>query len=263
MTMPKSIVIHSYKGGTGKTSISANIAALFAKSGNNVCLLDYDFRAPSMQVLFKPDIHNTLNDFLEEKCEINDAIIDVSSKYQLKGQLYVGFADANTESMKEMMTKDRKWEMKALHRTLSGKNKLYDELGIDYLIFDTSPGVSYSSINALVSSDFIILVSKMDDFDMAGTKEMINGIYSSLGRKTGLLLNRIPTEQFPLGAGQKELENHMGKKFNLPFLGIIPCYCDVQVNGGKYLFVVEQPKHPFCQALSEVINRMEKHLEKT
>lgn len=261
--MSKSIVIHSYKGGTGKTSISANIAAIYAKNGKNVCLLDYDFRAPSMQVLFKPDIRNTLNDFLEEKCEINDAIKDVSKKYQLKGHLYVGLADASTESMKEMMTKDRKWEMKALHRTLSGKKKLYDELDIEYLIFDTSPGVSYSSINALASSDFIILVSKMDDFDMAGTKEMINGIYSSLGRKTGLLLNRIPIEQFPLGAGQKELEDYMRKTFNLSFLGIIPSYSDVQVNGGKYLFALEQPNHPFCQVLSEVINKIENQLEKT
>lgn len=263
MIMSKSIVIHSYKGGTGKTSISANIAAIYAKNGKNVCLLDYDFRAPSMQVLFKPDINNTLNDFLEERCELNDAITDVSSKYQLKGHLYIGLADASTESMKDMMTKDRKWEMKALHRTLSGKKKLYDELDIDFLIFDTSPGVSYSSINALASSDFIILVSKMDDFDMAGTKEMINGIYSSLGRKTGLLLNRIPTEQFPLGSGQKELEDHIRKTFNLPFLGIIPCYCDVQINGGKYLFALEQPNHPFCQALSEVINRIENQLAKT
>jgi len=258
--MTKTIALHSYKGGTGKTSVSANLAALYASRGHDVCLFDYDFRAPSLQVLFKTKIRNTLNDFLEERCEINDALHDVSEKYQTKGHLYIGFASSSTDSMREMMAKDRKWEMKALHRTLSAKNELYNDGRADFVIFDTSPGVSYSSINALAASDFVILVSKMDEFDMEGTKEIVRGIYQSLGRKTGLLLNRIPTEQFPLGAGQKELEEYMSKLFNLPFLGIIPCYCDIQASGGKYLFAVEQPKHPFSQALSEVIDRMEKLL---
>ncbi len=259
--MSKTIALHSYKGGTGKTSISANLAALYALRGHNVCLFDYDFRAPSLQVLFKTQIRNTLNDFLEERCEIDDALNDVSKKYKTKGHLYVGFASSSTDSMREMMAKDRKWEMKALHRTLSAKNKLHDDGRADLVIFDTSPGVSYSSINALAASDFVILVSKMDEFDMEGTKELVHGVYESLGRKTGLLLNRIPTEQFPLGAGQKELEESMSKLFNLPFLGIIPCYCDIQVNGGKQLFAIEQPKHPFSQALSEVADRAERFLK--
>lgn len=261
MRLTKAIAVHSYKGGTGKTSISANLAALYAAKGFNVCLLDYDFRAPSIQVLFKIKASKTLNDFLEEKCEISETLHDVSKRYQLKGRLYVGFAGATTESMRDMMTKDRKWEMKALHRTLSAKNQLHDQMKVDFLIFDTSPGISYSSINALASSDFVILVSKMDEFDIEGTKELVHGIYESLGRKTGLLLNRIPTEQFPLGTGQKELEESMVNTFNLPFLGIIPCYCDIQVNGGKYLFTVEQPRHPFCQALSEVMKRVEQQLK--
>jgi septum site-determining protein MinD len=259
--MSKAIAVHSYKGGTGKTSISSNLAALYAAKGHNVCLLDYDFRAPSIHVLFKTKMNRTLNDYLEEKCEITDALHDLSGKYQTKGRLQVGFANPSTEAMREMMTKDRRWEMKALHRTLAAKNTLHDKAKADFLIFDTSPGVSYSSINALASSDFVIIVSKLDEFDMEGTKELVHGIYESLGRKTGLLLNRIPTEQFPMGAGQKELEQSMAKIFNLPFLGAIPCYCDIQANGGKHLFAVEQPKHPFSQALSEVIERLDQHLK--
>lgn len=261
--MGKAIAVHSYKGGTGKTSISANLAALYASRGQNVCLLDYDFRAPSIHVLFKTKMNDTLNSYLDGKCEITDALQDLSGKYRTKGRLHIGFADPSTEAMREMMTKDRKWEMKALHKTLAAKNTLYSKVKTDILIFDTSPGVSYSSINALASSDFVILVSKLDEFDIEGTKELVHGIYESLGRKTGLLLNRIPTEQFPMGAGQKELERSMSKIFNLPFLGIIPCYCDIQANGGKHLFAVEQPKHPFSQALLEVTERVEQHLDAT
>jgi len=47
------ITVHSYKGGTGKTLISANLAMIFASRGKNVCLLDLDFRAPSLFSPFK------------------------------------------------------------------------------------------------------------------------------------------------------------------------------------------------------------------
>ncbi|MGQ9543185.1 MAG: MinD/ParA family ATP-binding protein [Candidatus Bathyarchaeia archaeon] len=259
--MKKAIAVHSYKGGTGKTSIAANLAALLAMKGVNVCLLDYDFRAPSIQVLFRVKSQKTINDFLEERCSLPDVLLDISGKYLAEGHLYIGCASSTTESLREMMTKDRRWEMRALHRTLSAKNKLYDELQVDYIIFDTSPGVSYSSINALASSDFIVLVTKMDEFDMEGTKELVHGIYDTLGRKTGLLLNKIPMEQFPLGDGRRELEGHMSKIFNLPFLGVIPCYCDIQADGGRSLIAVEHPKHPFTQALSEIMAKVQDHLK--
>ena len=38
--MGKIIAIHSYKGGTGKTSFSVNLAATYARRGKDVCLLD-------------------------------------------------------------------------------------------------------------------------------------------------------------------------------------------------------------------------------
>jgi len=150
--MGKALAIHSYKGGTGKTSISANLAATYAKNGLNVCLFDYDFRAPSLQIIFKEKIKRSLNEFLEEKCSIFEATVDLSKKYKTKGKLIVGFADPSTEVMREMMTKDRKWEMRALHLTLTAKEALYKQFNIDYIIFDTSPGIYYSSINALAAS---------------------------------------------------------------------------------------------------------------
>ena len=51
--MGKIIAVHSYKGGTGKTSLSVNLAATYARRGKKVCLMDLDFRAPSLHALFK------------------------------------------------------------------------------------------------------------------------------------------------------------------------------------------------------------------
>ena len=260
--MGKAIAIHSYKGGTGKSSIAANLAATYAKKGSNVCLLDYDFRAPSMHILFTEKPKHTLNEFLEEKCSISDAIFELSDEYKTKGKLFVGFADPSMEIMREMMTKDRKWEMRALHLALSAKTTLYEEHDVDYIIFDTSPGIYYSSINALASSDFILLVSKMDKFDLQGTRDLIEGIYEVLGRKAGILLNKIPTMHVPVGVGEKKTEEKLSQAFNLPILGIIPCYCDVQADGGKIVYALQQPDHPFSQSIEKALEKIESHLKK-
>jgi chromosome partitioning protein len=53
--MPKSIVFHSYKGGTGKTTLAANYAALLARKGFRVFLLDLDVYAPSLQTYFEAE----------------------------------------------------------------------------------------------------------------------------------------------------------------------------------------------------------------
>ena len=46
--MTRSIAFHSYKGGTGKSTIGSNMAALMAMRGLKVVLLDLDVYAPSL-----------------------------------------------------------------------------------------------------------------------------------------------------------------------------------------------------------------------
>ena len=54
--MRKIIAIHSSRGGTGKTTIAANLTATFAQGGLNITLLDLDFRAPSLFGVFSKGI---------------------------------------------------------------------------------------------------------------------------------------------------------------------------------------------------------------
>jgi len=45
--MALTIAVHSYKGGSGKTSFAINLASAYASVGKSVCLLDVDLKAPS------------------------------------------------------------------------------------------------------------------------------------------------------------------------------------------------------------------------
>ena len=252
------MAFHSYKGGTGKTSLVVNIGALYAKQGANVCLLDYDFRAPSLNVLFKSKPEHWLNDYLEGNCEIEDTLIDQSERFHLPGKLWVGFSNPSLEALTEIMSKDRKWEVKALTRTLAGKKKIIAEKKVDYVIFDTSPGAQYSSINALAGADVVSLVMKADEFDLEGTKELSKGVYDALGRKSGIVLNKIPLEQIAAGGGAEKFGKQIASEVGLPLVGMIPCMCELMAVGGKMIYTLEKPDHTFTRSVAQVAESLKK-----
>jgi len=256
--LTKTMAFHSYKGGTGKTSLVVNLGALYAKQGANVCILDYDFRAPSLNVLFKEKPKLWLNDYLDGRCDINDTIVEESVKYDLRGKLWVAFANPSLDALKDVMSKDRRWEVKALSKTLAGKKEIIEQKKVDYLIFDTSPGAQYSSINALAGADLVSLVMKADEFDLEGTKELSKGVYEALGRKSGVVLNKIPLEQIAASGGKEKFGKEIEASVGLPLVGLIPCMCELMAAGGKSIYTLDKPDHAFSRAVGEIADTMKK-----
>jgi len=256
------VSLHSYKGGTGKTSISANLAVILAQKGHSVCLLDFDFRAPSLQTLFKAETERWLNNYLDGECELDSCFTDFSNKLSTRGRLMVAFANPSLKAIRGMVTKDRKWEIKALHRSLSLKSSLAEKLRADYAIIDTSPGVQFSSMNALAASDLVILVMKMDDFDRAGTKELVEGMYDVLGKRTMILVNRL-SHELTDAQGRVSVMKELGKISKLPLLGMIPCFCDLgdhELSGGRLIYAAGNPDHAFTKTMSTLAGEVEKYL---
>jgi len=247
------ITVHSYKGGTGKTLLSVNLAAMFANRGQKTCLLDLDFRAPSLHVIFKtakPEYW--LNDYLNRACEIDRVLRDCSSYCMAKGKLFVGLANPSTEAIREMASKDRKWEMEALCRLLSLKNSLLEELRFDFVIFDSSPGLDYSSINAVVCADGVLVVTTLDKSDLEGTQRMIKGLNELFEVKTRVILNKVPFDFLPLENLKRRLES-----LQLPIVEAIPCSCDIVEAEGEYFFASKKPNHVFTKTLQKVATRIE------
>ncbi len=256
--MAKIIAIHSYKGGTGKTLLSLNLAALYANRGKNVCLFDLDFRAPSLQSILKAkNTEYWINDYLNGVCDIKKVLVDLSKTYAKRGKLLVGFANPSTEAIREMSAKDRKWEMKALGRLLSLKNSLLNDKHIDYIIFDTSPGLQYSSINAIVSADLVLVVSGMDISDIKGTQRMIDELYDLFEKKTGLLMNKVFANFLTTKGHRQELAKKLVNNSSLPLVDMVPCFCDILRSGGTIVFSNENPDHPFVKILERVATTIE------
>jgi len=252
----KIIAVHSYKGGTGKTLLSVNLAATFAKHGKKVCLFDLDFRAPSLSTIFKVENAECwLNDYLNGTCEINKVLIDLNSRTYGNGKFFVCLANPATEAIREMSAKDRKWEMRALGRLLSLRNTLLNDKEFDYLIFDTSPGLQYSSINAIVTADLVVVATTSDRSDVDGTRRMLRELYSLFEKKTGLVLNKVLDSASK--SKKEEMYNKVKAIYQVPMLGLVPCFCEILRAEGNLIFVQDKPDHPFTKIVDEIAKKIE------
>jgi len=254
--MGRLIAVHSYKGGTGKTLLSINLAATFAKRGKKVCLFDLDFRAPSLATILKVEKPEYwMNDYLNGTCDIEKVLLDFSDRIKSKDTLYVAPANPATEAIRDMSAKDRKWEMKALGRLLALRNSLLTGNGFDYLIFDTSPGLQYSSINAIVSADLVIVATTFDRSDVDGTRRMLRELYDLFEKKTEVVLNKVLDVSSK--SSKDEVQTKIKDVYQVPLLGMIPCFCDILKAEGNTIFAEDKPDHPFTKILSEMAREID------
>ena len=201
--MVKCIAFHSYKGGTGKTTIAANFAALLAKKGYRVFLMDLDVYAPSLHTYFEMEPMKWLNDFLYGTAEITDvvtdltpAIINANNNNPINGKLHVCFCNPEKEEIYKLdySGKQDTTRMRLVRRLILLREHMLSDYDADYIIIDTSPGIRYWSLNALGIADTLFLTLKMGSLDIKGTKKMASDIYSSFskfGAKSYLVLNRM------------------------------------------------------------------------
>jgi chromosome partitioning protein len=267
MTLGKTLAFHSYKGGTGKTTLITNVAAAYAMAGLRVCLLDFDVYAPSLTTYFRKKPKSYLNDLLSGDAEISNVLVDMSSELSLKGTFLVGFSSPRKEDVYELEVKhDVKWQLAALKRFLLAKNQLFEKYNLDYLFLDTSPGIRYWSINALATADILLLLMKDSDMDIEGTRKMINDIYDSFSRfgsKYFIVLNKVPgassISESSSVPDEKAWVSDLERVVGAQVIASIPCFCDIQFSRHEFLFALKKPEHPFSKKicnLSEIVKTL-------
>jgi septum site-determining protein MinD len=155
-----------------------------------------------------------------------------------------------------MSAKDRKWEMRALGRLLSLRNSLLKEQDFDYILFDTSPGLQYSSINAIVAADLVVVATTCDRSDVDGTSRMLRELYNLFEKKTGVVINKVLDAN--LNSKKEELNKRIKDVYQVPLLGLVPCFCELLKAQGNLIFVQDRPNHPFTKIMDEIAIRIEK-----
>jgi MinD-like ATPase involved in chromosome partitioning or flagellar assembly len=271
------IAFHSYKGGTGKTTIAANLSALLAAKGFNVALLDLDVYAPSLHTYFDKKPNKWINDLLLDNAELDEVMVDMTPELEglfatrssTKGKMWVGFANPDKEAIYKLegnAAKQSTPRMNSLRKFIQLREDLISKYGCDYLILDTSPGIRFWSINSLAISDVLLLTLKFGELDIAGTVKIAREIYGSFtefGSKSFALLNRVAgycvphsdTAQLVVNGStldQSEFDNTLSNEIGVSLVSSIPCYCDIQFIRKEYLTVLQYPEHPFAKKLESL-----------
>ena len=274
--MAKCIAFHSYKGGTGKTTLACNFAASLAKKGYKVFLLDLDVSAPSIQAYFEMEPKMWVNDYLNGTAEIGDVAVDMSSiisgsvSEDKGGKFWIGFCNPKKEEVYKLEgRKEEGTKMQLLRKFILLRENLISDYDVDYIIIDTSPGIRYWSINALAIADILFLTLKMGELDIDGTKKMAEDIYGSLtkyGAKSYLIMNRVAgfcmphsnyTHENNLIEQEQDMDEKLAKTVGMKIISAIPCYCDIQFSRKEYLTVMNHPDHPFANQIDKLAQEEE------
>jgi chromosome partitioning protein len=288
--MTKCIALHSYKGGTGKSTISSNLSASLAKKGLTAVLLDVDVYAPSLQDYFQWQPKKSINDYLFENANIDEVIHDLSpvlNKFpsndgeqsdSSKGKLLVAFSSTSKDEIYKLdgAVRQEGSKIQLLRKFLMLREEIVSKYNADFVIIDTSPGIRYWSINSLAIADTILLSLKLDGIDLKGTRLLAKEIYDSLtklGTKSYLLLNRAAGYCLPPNlAGEqtsstKEMYNNivdnqstviskLNADIGMDTILSIPCYCDIQFDSNEFLTALRYPNHPFAGKIDALIEKL-------
>ncbi|MFD3166974.1 MinD/ParA family protein [Herpetosiphon sp. NSE202] len=244
--MPKIISIHSFRPGTGKSQLTANIATILAAAGQRVAIIDSDVSSPSIQAIFgvaDSAMTHSLNDFLWGKCGIEATAVELNSsiRHPLKGQLYlVPFATRNSTIDYDIRLLSDSFEL------------LINTLGLDVLLIDTQPGVQFAALPSIAFSDIQLLVLQLREQDLQGTGVVID-ISEQLGIDEMVLVVNQISEHYNLREVQQKIE----QIYQRPVLAALP-YAELlaeyqpATDTNAHIFVVDHPDHPISLLLTNV-----------
>lgn len=252
--MGVTVAVHSSKGGTGKTCISLNLAALLANDGYNVCLLDMDMKAPCLCTFFNKYPKWWINEYLDGNCSIDSILHDVGSQLGTKGKFAIGLSNPDITAIRTISNMERKWQAKALKLLLDAKKSIFLS-GFDVLILDTGPGLEFESVNAIAIADMVLSIMKPGKISYKSTEQLVKGVYMRLEKKYYLVENMSHNPSVYL-SGKKEV-------FGMPVLISIPCMCDVPQKNDTLILSLTDPGHTFTAYLKEISHKVEEQLIST
>jgi chromosome partitioning protein len=164
----KIISIFNQKGGVGKTTTNINLCSSLALKGYKILTIDIDPQGNTTSGLGidKRKIQYSTYDVLTTDIQINQAV----KKSELINNLYilpsnVELAGAEVELI----------DMKSRETIL--KNKIKDiKNDFDYVFIDCPPSLGFLTINALTSSDSVLIPIQCEFYALEGVGQLINTI---------------------------------------------------------------------------------------
>lgn len=256
--MTKIISIHSYRGGTGKSNTTANLATCLALRGYRVGVVDTDIQSPGVNVLFElaeEQISQTLNDFLWGHCSIEAVAYDVShiltreTQKQGAGKVYVIPSSMKTEDITRVLSEG--YDVELLQ---TGLYDLGEILQLDYLLIDTHPGLNEETLLAIGISDFFIVILRPDQQDYLGTAVVVEVAKNLEVPQMLLVINKVLPD-----VDRNSLKQQVEETYQQPVAGILLISNDMLRLGSQGLFCLKYPDHLLTAEYNQIVSLIVNH----
>ncbi len=165
--MAKIICITNQKGGVGKTTTAVNVAYYLAKSKFRVLLIDIDPQGNSTSG-FGID-KSTLKKSMTELMVDQASFAEIIAKTKYKNLDLAPTTPELSNAEVEMAKLDSRF-------TVLKKRLKFIQDSYDYIIIDSPPSLSLLTVNAMISSDFLLLPVQTEFYALEGVAQLLESM---------------------------------------------------------------------------------------
>jgi len=243
--------VHSFRGGTGKSNTTANIAAVLASQGKRVGVIDGDIQSPGIHTLFgmaSDDVTSTLNDFLWHGKQISEVAIDVTERQgaDLPGKIFLIASSMQPSEITRVLR-----EGYDARRLSEGIRALVGTLSLDVLVLDTHPGLNEETLLSLVISDALLIIMRPDRQDYEGT-----GITARVAKELQVPRIQILVNKAPQSLDAAQIARTAEAAYGCPVVAVMPHSDDLMLLASEGLFVLRNPDHPITALYRKVADSL-------
>jgi MinD-like ATPase involved in chromosome partitioning or flagellar assembly/CheY-like chemotaxis protein len=246
----KIIAVHSFRGGTGKSNLTSNLAVSMAKQGKRVAIIDTDLQSPGIHVLFGLEddrIDRTLNDYLWGRCALTDAAANLShllppNGNTTPGALYLIPASAKANDITRILREGYHQEL-----LLDGFAEVIRDLQLDFLLIDTHPGINEETLHAIAVCNLLVVILRPDYQDYLGTAAIVE-LARMLSVSDMLMVINKALPSFDVQAYREQLET----AYDVPVAAVLPFVQEMMHLASSAVFSVRYPHHPLSQAVDRI-----------
>lgn len=249
--MSRIISVHSYRGGTGKSNTTANLAAILAGMGYRVGVIDTDIQSPGIHVLFglcAEEISMTLNDYLWGKCPIAKAAYNVTARLgtPVRGSVHLVPSSIKANEIARILR-----EGYDVGQLSDGFEELIQALKLDILMIDTHPGLNEETLLAIVISTTVLLILRPDQQDYQGTAVTVD-----VARKLGvqdllLIVNKVPQALDP-----RDVIAMVSQTYKCEVGAVLPHSDEMMTLASSAIFALRYPTNELSESLRRVARRV-------
>jgi septum site-determining protein MinD len=249
--MAKIISIHSFRGGTGKSNITANIATMLAAGGQRVGVIDADIQSPGIHVLFGlagEDIRHTLNDYLWGRCDIQETVHDMTPRLGagITGRVFLIPSSIKPGEITRVLREG--YNTRLLTR---GLRSLIEVLNLDVMAIDTHPGLNEETLLSIVVSEVLAIILRPDQQDYEGTGVAVEVARQLKVPRMMLVVNKVPSV-FDADAVQAQVEQAYG----CPVAAVLPHSDELMTLASGGIFSLRYPDHPVTALYKQAAARL-------